>query len=170
MPLTTRRLAIAALPLVLLGSACAGSASAPPAAAARKSAPPIYDPNTLGEKEIAWKKMVCQQSNRRLFVNLGTNDCDLCRVVNDAMNEEKFQRAFLRQFVPSYIDVTPGSPNAQLLKDWKIDPAKGLPAAAIFDEQGRLSEVTQDGELAREAKKGPEAVQLWIIEHFYKDQ
>ena len=169
----TLRLA-ASLAAFLPFAACASDAAKTPAAPATakpaRKLPPIYDTMMLADREITWKKSVCVASNRRLFINFGTNDCAPCRVVNDAMNEDKFQRAFLRQFVPSYIDVSPGSPNLKVLKDWGIDPAKGLPAAVILDEEGKLQEATKDGELAKEAAKGTEAVQLWILKYFTKDQ
>lgn len=151
--------------------ACASIAAARTPGPEKPAKPlPIYDSYTLASKELAWKKAAGEQSNRRVFVNFGTNDCRACRVVNDAINDPKFQPHFLRQFVPAFIDVSPGSPNLTLLKEWKIDPKKGLPAIAILDEKGELAEVTRAGELAKEAKKGTEAVQLWIIQRFYPDQ
>lgn len=170
MPETPLRPVLALIAMISLGACASQPAATTAAASAAKKAPPIYDTMMLGEREITWKKNVCVQSNRRLFINLGTNDCAACRTANDAMTEEKFQRAFLRQFVPSYIDVSPGSPNLKLLEKWGIDPAKGLPIAVIFDEEGRLSEATQNGEFAREAGKGQEAVQLWILKRFYEFQ
>lgn len=145
----------------------AGTASEP---AKPKALPPIYDTMTIGKREIDYKKKVCKASNRRLFINFGTNDCAACRVVNDAMNEPKFFGPFTRQFVPAYIDVSAGSKNLELLKDYRVDPAKGLPAVVILDEEGKFSEAAQEGEVAREAAKGVEAVQLWIIKRFYEDK
>lgn len=136
---------------------------------APKAKEPIYDTEINGKKEIAWKIKVCTQSNRKLLINFGTNDCELCHTVNKAMHERKFFEHLVTQFVPVFVDVTPGTRNAELLKDYAIDPAKGLPAMVILDHEGKFEEATNDGEMVATARQGDEAVRSWILKHFEKD-
>jgi hypothetical protein len=157
---------LAALALALLPAAAI--AADKPAKPTPKASAPIYDTYALGSKELAWKKVVCAESNRRMLVNFGTNDCAACRVVNQALTEPKFYDALIRQFVPVYIDVSKGSPNLELLKDYGIDPSKPLPAFVVFDEEFKFVEKTKDGELAGLAKSGVESVQGWILKRFVK--
>lgn len=138
------------------------------AAAKTGKLPPIYDPYAVGEKQLRATLVPAEQSNRRVLVNLGTNDCAPCRVVNDAMTESKFQSALLLQFLPVNIDVSPGSKNLALLKTWEIDPKKGLPTIVILDQNGHFVSAAREGELAREAAKGVKAVQAYLLTFFEK--
>ena len=76
----------------------------------------------------------------------------------------------MEQFVPVFVDVSPGSPNEGLLQRYQIDPKKGLPAVVISAKDLRVAEVTGSGELAEVAAKGKDAVQQWLLARFLKDQ
>jgi len=152
-------------------AAAAVLAALPLAASAQPPAPepatlPIYDTTSIGALAVEAASKAASESGRRLFVNFGTNDCAACRVVNDAIYEEPFVTAFFGQFVPVFVDVSPGSPNRDLLTRYGIDPAKGLPAAVLSDEALRVAEVTKEGELAAAGAKGKAAVQEWILKRF----
>jgi hypothetical protein len=147
-------------------------AKVPAAASTAKKAkklPKIFDPDIVGTKAIQAGVAVCTETNRRPFVVFGTNDCDPCRVFNDALHEPLFFSALAKQFVPILIDVTPGSPNAELLKNYGIDPSKGLPAVGIFEVDQTPPQVTRNGELVAVTKKGIQATQEWILAHFHKE-
>lgn len=152
------------------GAGAKPDAGAKPGAGAKPATkkPPIFDTEINGFLELQQKADVCFQSNRRMLVVLGTNDCDLCRVVNSAIHERMFYDVLFKQFVPVFIDVTPGSRNSQLLKNLKVDESKGLPVIAIFDDKNVFMEATQKGEMVSTAKKGVEAVQGWIIARLIK--
>ena len=145
----------------------AAPAPGTPAKAAAKK-PPIFDTEINGFLELQQKADVCFQSNRRMLVVMGTNDCDLCRVVNAAVHETKFYDALFKQFVPVFIDVSVGSKNRQLLKNMKVDESKGLPVIAIFDDKNVFMEATQKGEIVQAARKGVRGVQEWILARFIK--
>lgn len=158
-----------------LATLLAASVSAAPAVAQasspapKKALPPIYDTEIQGSLELQSKAKVCNESGRRMLVNFGTNDCDACRTYNRVITEAKFYDALIKQFVPVSIDVSPGSKNRELLKNFQIDPAKGLPAILILDQDSRTLEATRDGEMAAAAKKGDEAVRDWILKRFMAD-
>jgi len=164
-----------ALPTLAL-LAVASAAPTPAAEPARKTptaAPasdlPIYDPGVIGEKSIAFSLKVASDSGRRLFVNLGTNECPACAVFNHAIHKDKFFEAFNRQFVPVDIDVS-DLPNAALIDKYLINPRAELPAILIFMPDGRLIEALAQGEMAAIAKKGDSAVQEWILGRFAKTE
>ena len=138
----------------------------PPMKPKAKKLPPIFDPEALGTKAIAAAVPICNDTNRRPFVVFGTNDCEPCRTFNDALHERLFFEVFIHQFLPILIDVTPGGPNVQLLKNYGIDPAKGLPAVGVFELDQTPPTVTRDGELVAVCKKGTQAVQEWILTHY----
>lgn len=160
-----------ALALVIAAAAPAAAAGGPPRKTARPSAPapePVYDPNLSGPKALEAAAQAAFRSGRRLFVSFGTNDCAPCRVVNDVIHEPKFFEAFVEQFVPVFIDVTPGSKNAELLGPYGIDRSRGLPACAYFDTDGTPLEIAKQGELAGAARKGPSAVRDYLLQRFRK--
>jgi hypothetical protein len=127
---------------------------------------PIYDTTSIGAFAVEAASKAAIDSGRRLLVNFGTNDCAPCRVVNDAIYEEPFLTAFLGEFVPVFVNVGPGSGNEALLARYGIDPARGLPAVVLSDEQMRVAEATKEGELAAAGAKGKEAVREWFLKRF----
>jgi len=168
----TRTLTLAlSIALLAAGAAEAAPQKKPAAAKATPTPPkadplPIFDPEADGDMTIAHYKGVCDQSNRRMVLVFGTNDCKPCRNVNSAIYEPKFLTQFLRQFVPAFVDVTPGNANAALPARFGVDPKAPLPAIVIFGSKGGVDEVLKEGEMAAIAAKGPEAVQLWILQRF----
>jgi hypothetical protein len=146
------------------------AAEPPPLAATKAEEPPIFDPGADGDMTLAHYATVCEQSSRRLLLVFGTNDCRACRVVNKGIYDPRFLTPLLKQFVPAFIDVTPGSGNAALPARYSIDPKAPLPGIVIFDSKHNVTEALKNGEMAAIAARGPEAVQLWLIERFEKSK
>ncbi|MCE7960062.1 MAG: thioredoxin family protein [Acidobacteria bacterium ACB2] len=165
-PVLAFALLAAALPVIAEGPPAKPGKPAKPAKPAATAAEPVYDPNLSGPKALEAAAQAAFRSGRRLFVNFGTNDCAACRVVNDVMHEPQFFEAFVEQFVPVFIDVTPGTKNAELLGPYGIDRTRGLPACAYFDSDGTPLEVDKSGELAAAAGRGKEAVREYLLKRF----
>jgi thioredoxin-related protein len=136
--------------------------------APKKKLPPIFDTEIDGFLELQQKQEICYKSNRRLLILLGTNDCDLCRIANAALYDQKIYDVLFKQFVMVNVDVSAGSKNRELLAKLKIDDTKGLPVMAIFDDKGSFVEATQHGEMVTTSKKGVEAVQSWLLSKLIK--
>ena len=143
-------------------------AALPIAAAGKPDDAPIYDKEMDGVRQIEAGARYCAESGRRLVLNLGTNDCATCRVVNRAWHDPKFHEAFANDFHDVFIDVSKGSKNFELLKRFDVDPKKGLPIVIFYDADMKPTEVTRKGEIAALAKKGEREVQLWLLSHFPK--
>lgn len=156
--------------LLALAPAPAAPAEKAPTATPKAEAPPIFDPEADGELALDARFEVSQQSNRRLIVFFGTNDCQACRVVNAAVHEKRFYEELIKQFVPEFIDVAPGTSNAEIPRRYGIDPKAPLPGVVIFEPGRRVAEVLAKGEMAGVAGKGKEAVQLWILERFSRSK
>ncbi len=171
------RLSVILLALALGGGAGAAppekrptGAAPAPTAGAKAEEPPIFDPEADGLLVLAHYKEVCEKSNKRLLLFFGTNDCAACRVVNQAIYEPRFYAELIKQFVPVFIDVTPGTANSGLPREYGIDPNAPLPGVVLFDPKHTILEVLGKGEMAAIAKKGKEAVQLWVLERFYRSK
>ena len=164
------RFALSALALVTLAAPAraAEPAKGTPAAGPAAEAP-IYDPDAIGEKTVAFYLKAANDSGRRLLVNLGTNDCSACRVFNRAIHKDKFFSVSIDQFVPANVDVS-NTPNALLIDKYHIDPKAELPAIVIFTPDGRFVEALAHGEMAAIAKKGEGAVQEWLLARFVKPE
>lgn len=143
-------------------TAAATAATPGPTPAAHPLRPPIYDPYVSGERAIIDTARQCISSGRRLFVSFGTNDCDPCHVAHDALSNPEFREPFFKAFIPVYIDVTEGTENAKFLESYGIDRSKGLPAMAVIEFSPQKATISQKGEYADAAKKGPEAVRVFL--------
>jgi len=176
--MTRRCMLLAALLLVPIGAAGPAAAqkkpdakpTPAPAASPKADAPTIFDPEADGELSLNFYWDLSKRSNRRLIVFFGMNDSVACQVVNKAVSEKQFYAELAKQFVPAFIDVTPGTPGAEIPARYGIDPKAPLPGVVIFDPSRRVTEVLAKGEMADVARKGTEAVQLWILERFDRNK
>lgn len=171
------RLSPVAFALLIAASAATAAPPAAPATQSRKSAgaakptpkgelPPIFDAEADGDLTLQHYWDVCRRSNRRCIVFFGNNDCDSCRVVASAIFERRFYTELLKQLVPSFVNVEPGSASAEMPARYGIDPKAPFPGVVIFDPKGAVMETLAKGEMDAVAKKGKEAVQLWLIDRF----
>ena len=135
-------------------------------AAPAQSLPPIFDPELVGTKAMDAAVVACNETSRRVFVVLGTNDCKPCRVLNDVVHDPALFEKFIQQFVPVLIDVSPGGPNVDFVKNYGIDAKKGFPAVAIFESPEVPPIITRKGEMVALTRKGPDAVRGWIESQF----
>jgi hypothetical protein len=168
MPLPIRTV-LPALAILALASSSAARAAEPARNASSAEQAPIYDPDVIGEKAIAFYQKTALDSGRRLLLNLGTNDCAPCLAFNRAIHREKFFEPFVKQFVPANVDVS-NMPNAALIDKYHINPKAPLPAVLIFMPDGRFIEALAQGEAAALAKKGDAAVQDWFLARFVKTE
>ncbi len=169
LPLPTVLPALAVLALASSAPAHAAEPAKPKTAATLLEQAPIYDPDAIGDKAIALYQKVASESGRRLFLNLGTNDCSACLVFNRAIHRDKFFDLFTHEFVPVEVDVA-NLPNAELIDRHHINPRAPLPAILIFMPDGRLAEALAQGEMAAIAKKGEAAVREWVVSRFSKSE
>jgi len=166
--MTRLRPAIAPVLLLLLLAAPAAT-SAPPASPTKAPADfPLFDSESDSEMMLQSYLDVCRKSNRRCIAVFGTNGCDPCRVVADGIYEHRFYIELLKQFVPFFVAAEPGTPGGEIPARYGIDPKAPYPGVVIFDPKGTVTEVLRKGEMAEIAKKGKEAVQLWLIDRFEK--
>lgn len=142
----------------------------PKASAKVETGPPIYDPDTDAIKQVEASARFCAQSGKKMVLNLGTNACEPCRTVSRAIHEPVFYDAFARDFLAVFIDVTPGSKNAQILKRFGLDERVALPVVIVYDKDVKPVEMTSKGEMTALAAKGEREIQLWLLRHFPKNQ
>jgi hypothetical protein len=166
------------LVLVLLAAASFAAATPPPSptkapgksAAAKKTAQAepvaLFDSEADPELTLQHYRDVCKKSNRRCLAFFGTDRCGACRVVADAVYERRFYTELLKQFVPFFVLAEPGTSGGEIAARYGIDPKAPHPAVVIFDPKGNVTEALAKGEMSVVAKKGTEAVQLWLIDRF----
>jgi len=143
--------------------------SAVPVSAPAALAPPIFDSDAIGQKQIVDYQKVALDSGRRLLLVFGTNECAPCRAFNRAIHEKQFFAAFINQFVPVYIDVSSGT-NASLLADYNVNPAAEQPGIVILMPDARIMDVLAQGEMAALTRKGDAAVQEFFLVRFLKTE
>jgi thioredoxin-related protein len=161
-----------------LCASLAGPAAAAPPAQKKSETPaptpavpegPIFDPEAVGEKQIADYQKVCLDSSRRLLIVFGTNDCAPCRTFNHALHKDKFFEPFINQFVPVFVDVSSGT-NASLLVHYNINTSAEQPGIVILMPDARIIEILAHGEMAALARKGDAAVQEFFLARFLKTE
>ncbi len=172
---TGRLLGVLVIPVLILAASSSsaevpGEKAVPNKVASTPSEPlpPIFDPDALGTRAVDAAVELSNQSSRRIFIVLGTNDCPRCRVLNDVLHEQEFFNDFIQQFVPVLIDVSPKGPNVAFLENYRIDVKKGFPAVAIFESPEVEPLITRNGEIVKVIKDGPDAIRTWIRSHFKK--
>jgi thioredoxin-related protein len=130
---------------------------------------PIFDPDAIGDKQIADYQKVCLDSGRRLVLVFGTNECAPCRAFNRALHKDKFFEPFINQFVPVFVDVSSGA-NAELLVRYNIDTHAEQPGIVINMPDARLIEILGHGEMAALTRNGDAAVQEFFLARFLKTE
>ena len=165
-PLTRRSRPLSTLLLLATAGLLSFPAGAEPPPA-KPQPEPIYDIYASGTLALKAMEQAAIETNKRILANFGTNDCALCVTFASAMQGTRaFEAALAEQFFVVWIDVSPGSPNEQLLKANGIDASKGLPAVVVIDVVSGTSDFFREGEAAEAARKGPEAVRTFLLKLF----
>jgi len=106
----------------------------------------IYPAEADAKQEIEKALKTAAAENKRILLIFGANWCYDCHVLDRALHEGAAGRIVSASFLLVHVDIGEGEKNADLLKTYRIPLAKGVPAVAVLNNDGKLLYSSGDGE------------------------
>ena len=118
----------------------------------------IYVPGLNAHTEIADALKLAQQKHKRVLVVFGANWCYDCHVLDLAFHRPDVAAVLNPNFEVVHVDVGQGEKNQDIMQQYHVPMAKGIPAIAVLDSDGKLLYSQQGGEFEKARVLGPEDV------------
>jgi len=118
----------------------------------------IYVPGLNAHEEIAHALKLAQQQHKRVLVVFGANWCYDCHVLDKAFQRPDVTAVLKPNYEVVHVDVGQGEKNQDIMQQYHVPMAKGIPAIAVLDSDGKLLYSQQGGEFEKARVLGPEDV------------
>lgn len=118
----------------------------------------IYVPGLNAHEEIAHALRLAQQQHKRVLVVFGANWCYDCHVLDKAFQRPDVSAVLKPNYEVVHVDVGQGEKNQDIMQQYHVPMAKGIPALAVLDSAGKLLYAQQGGEFEKARILGPEDV------------
>jgi hypothetical protein len=122
----------------------------------------IYVPGLNAHTEIAQALKLAQQRHKRVLVVFGANWCYDCHVLDLAFHRPDVTATLNPNFEVVHVDVGQGEKNQDIMQQYHVPMAKGIPAIAVLDSDGKLLFSQQGGEFEKARVLGPEDVLAFV--------
>ena len=118
----------------------------------------IYVPGLNAHTEIAEALKLATPQHKRVLVVFGANWCYDCHVLDLAFHRPDVAAVLKPNYEVVHVDVGQGEKNQDLMQQYHVPMAKGIPAIAVLDSTGKLLYSQQGGEFEKARVLGPEDV------------
>ena len=118
----------------------------------------IYPANADAHAEINEALARAAKAHKRVLVVFGANWCYDCHVLDLAFRRDDLAPVVEKNYEVVHVDIGQGDKNLDLMKQYQVPIAKGIPAIAVLDPAGRLLYSQQNGEFEKARALGPEAL------------
>lgn len=122
----------------------------------------IYVPGLNAHTEIAQALKLAQQQHKRVLVVFGANWCYDCHVLDLAFHRSDVTTVLNPNYEVVHVDVGQGEKNQDIMQQYHVPMAKGIPAIAVLDSDGKLLYAQQGGEFEKARILGPEDVLAFL--------
>ena len=122
----------------------------------------IYVPGLNAHSEIAQALKLAQQQHKRVLVVFGANWCYDCHVLDLAFHRPDVTAVLNPNYEVVHVDVGQGEKNQDIMQHYHVPMAKGIPAIAVLDSDGKLLYAQQGGEFEKARILGPEDVLAFL--------
>jgi thioredoxin 1 len=122
----------------------------------------IYVPGLNAHTEIAQALKLATQQHKRVLVVFGANWCYDCHVLDLAFHRPDVEAVLKPNFEVVHVDVGQGEKNQDIMQQYRVPMAKGIPAIAVLDSAGQLLFSQQGGEFEKARVLGPEDVLTFL--------
>ncbi|HEX8896182.1 MAG TPA: thioredoxin family protein [Terriglobales bacterium] len=122
----------------------------------------IYLPGLNAHVEIADALKKASQQRKRVLLVFGANWCYDCHVLDLAFHRPDVTAVLNPNFVVVHVDVGQGDKNQDIMKQYQVPMAKGIPAIAVLDSDGKLLYSQQGGEFEKARALAPEDVLAFL--------
>ena len=97
-----------------------------------------YDENANAEEQISDALETAKLNNRYVLLQMGGNWCPDCRIFSGTINMPKVNAYIKMHYKILYIDVKRYEINMQLMEEYGIPSAEGIPRVLVFDKDKNL--------------------------------
>ena len=97
-----------------------------------------YDENANAGEQISVALEKAKLKNRYVLLQMGGNWCPDCRIFSGTINIPKVNAYIKKHFKILYIDVKRYEINMQLMEEYGIPSAEGIPRVLVFDKDKNL--------------------------------
>lgn len=118
----------------------------------------IYVPGLNAHTEITDALKLAVQKHKRVLVVFGANWCYDCHVLDLAFHRPDVEAVLKPNFEVVHVDVGQGEKNQDIMQQYRVPMAKGIPAIAVLDSAGQLLFSQQGGEFEKARVLGPDDV------------
>ena len=122
----------------------------------------IYVPGLNAHVEIADALKKASQQHKRVLLVFGANWCYDCHVLDLAFHRPDVTAVLNPNYVVVHVDVGQGDKNQDIMKQYQVPMAKGIPAIAVLDSDGKLLYSQQGGEFEKARALAPEDVLAFL--------
>jgi thiol:disulfide interchange protein len=106
----------------------------------------IYRADANASKEIKEAVTRAKSGNKRVMLVFGGNWCYDCHVLDAALRDPAIAPTFTKYYELVHVDVGQGERNGDLVRKYKINLEKGVPAISLLDSTGKLIFTDKGGE------------------------
>ncbi len=123
---------------------------------------PHYDPEAQPDQELATALAEARQGGRKVLLLFGSEWCQDCRSLNRRLMQAPLKHTLADAVVVVHVDVGNWDRNQDFAARYDHPEARGIPALALLDADGRTLMVTRAGELANVSSMGNDALNDWF--------
>ena len=122
----------------------------------------IYVPGLNAHVEIADALKLAAKQHKRVLLVFGANWCYDCHVLDLAFHRPDVTAVLNPNFEVVHVDVGQGDKNQDIMKQYQVPMAKGIPAIAVLDSDGKLLYSQTGGEFEKARSLAPEDVLAFL--------
>jgi thioredoxin 1 len=116
----------------------------------------IYVPGLNARVEIAQALKLAPQQHKRVLVVFGANWCFDCHVLDLAFRRPDVAAVLTPNYLVVHVDVGDYDKNLDIMQQYEVPKARGIPAIAVLDASGKLLYSQKGGEFEKARSLGPE--------------
>jgi thiol-disulfide isomerase/thioredoxin len=116
----------------------------------------IYPPDVDAHAEIKQALQDAAKTHKRVILVFGANWCYDCHVLDLAFHRPDLAPLLQHNYEVVHVDVGQGEKNQDLMQQYKVPMAKGIPALAVLDSDGKLLYSQTGGEFEKARSLAPE--------------
>lgn len=98
----------------------------------------IYPADADANKEIKEALERAKAKNKRVMLVFGGNWCYDCHVLDGALRDPAIAPTFEKYYELVHVDIGQGERNGDLVRKYKINLERGVPAISLLDSTGKL--------------------------------
>jgi hypothetical protein len=122
----------------------------------------IYVPGLNAHTEIAHALKLASQQRKRVLLVFGANWCYDCHVLDLAFHRPDVATVLNGNYEVVHVDVGQGEKNQDIMQQYEVPMARGIPAIAVLDSDGKLLYSQKGGEFEKARALGPEDVLAFL--------